>query len=785
MIRFLAQGCVGENFKQDKLQRESKKYALNMNEGIWHQGRELFKGIAKRCVVPVLNEQNEITCFAWQDREANRELRMLQELEACAGALDFRDLYPDCTGVIIHGCNELAWYMKKYLENLGISVTVEGDFWEMLIGADNRKIIRNCNFEIWAERVSEKRQDFRNLQLRSVSAEFECIDEIYEANIKGGMIRDAEVAEEELLLHLKEEKEIVIRGLGTKAQDTYDWLVANDIDICAFQSDREGIRQHTLFGKPVLGKAEVIEQFKKAVILECGSIHSAWGFGEVDDYDYYGYKRNKQYILLRDYVDVPNSNLKHILVGKNVILTGDVRLCNRIYRWLRQNEQGIREIGYWDVLGENEERCDKFKIPWVDIDVHMKDVALILVLPKHFYGRNLKKETVHQAVRYYEKFERFGILDFTEYFSDIGKMIYLETEDEKYYQEKLCPAGIVLGAIPGYCGNELVRDCLQEHPQIIMMNYSAGNGEPLLLDIELYTICIRLAEEAASDILSEFWKIYENEADQGLISKDFPEREKFHHKMEELLKLSDHFSSQELFVMFHLAYLAMYGREISDMKKIVIYWEPHWMPREYVRRFAYWLGCDGVKGNTLIMVRNRYTVAGSSIRGNLKGLNWISGYGSMYNCIFVKSGITHQYWDECVIRFEDLKCKPEKILKELYERLGIPREPVLGGLNEDIFYLKPVYNLYEEYLTGFDRMRISLVAGSFQKQYGYPYESCFSFSRRELQDFFLKEYRWEGLPGASEGKSEEMIIAMQFQIRKLLWMQRYSEVMDEMPDEEF
>lgn len=785
MIRFLTKECVGESFEGEKFHKDIKKYALIMNKEIWNKGRDLFKTIEKINVVPVVNEQNEFVCFAWQDREANRELRMLRELENCEGAFNFRDLYPDCTGVIIHGCNELAWYMMEYLENIGISVKVEGNFWQIISGAINQNITENRNYEIWAEGVCETRRDWNNLKLRSVSVEFECIDRIYEANVKAGRIKDAEENDERLLLRLKKEKEIVIRGFGTKAQDAYDWLRANGIDICAFQSDRAGIRQRMLFGKPILKKLEVAERFQEAVILECGSIHSAWGFGEVDDYDYYGHKRNKKYFLLRDYIDVPNSNLEHILAGKNVILTGDVRLCNRAYRWMSQNEKGIQAIQYWDVLKENEKKNNQLEIPVGSIKEQVKDAIVILILPKHFYEKSLTKAAVYQSARYYEEFERQRIWDFTEYFSDIDKMIYLEMDAEKYHQKKLRPAGILLGAIPGYCGNQLVRDCLREHPQIIMIEYSSGNGEPLWLDIELYTICIRLAEEGASDILSEFWKIYENETDHELIYKDFPEREKFHHKMEELLKLSDHFSSQELFIMFHLAYLAMYGKEISDIKSVVIYWEPHWMPREYVRRFAYWLGCDGVKGNTLIMVRNRYTVAGSSIRGNLKGFNWISGYGSMYNCIFIRSGIIHQYWAECVIRFEDLKSNPEKILKELYERLGISREPVLGENNEDIFYLKPVHNLYEEYLSGFDRMRISLVAGSFQKQYGYPYECCLNFSRRELQELFLKEYRWERLPGALEGKSEEIITAMQFQIRKLLWMQRYSEVMDEMPDEEF
>ncbi|MCI8967756.1 MAG: hypothetical protein HFH75_09250 [Lachnospiraceae bacterium] len=86
----------------------------------------------------------------------------------------------------------------------------------------------------------------------------------------------------------------------------------------------------------------------------------------------------------------------------------------------------------------------------------------------------------------------------------------------------------------------------------------------MFFDIEVYSICICLAEKVVDDILPEFWKIYE--------------------------------------------------------KETVICWEPHWMPREYVRKFAHWLDCDDVKGNTIIMVRNRYIVAGSSIRGNLKDI---------------------------------------------------------------------------------------------------------------------------------------------------------------------
>ena len=42
-------------------------------------------------------------------------------------------------------------------------------------------------------------------------------------------------------------------------------------------------------------------------------------------------------------------------------------------------------------------------------------------------------------------------------------------------------------------------------------------------------------------------------------------------------------------------------------------------------------------------------------------------------------------------------------------------------------------------------MRICLAAGSFQKKYGYPYLNSLSFSRRELQEMFLKGFRFDEL----------------------------------------
>ena len=102
---------------------------------------------------------------------------MLRELEECEGALTFCDLNPNYVGVTIHGCNEIAVYMAGYFTRLGISVNVEGELWKEFGAWENCAIMAHKNYEIWAEGVWQKSGDVNYERLRSVSGEFECVDE--------------------------------------------------------------------------------------------------------------------------------------------------------------------------------------------------------------------------------------------------------------------------------------------------------------------------------------------------------------------------------------------------------------------------------------------------------------------------------------------------------------------------------------------------------------------------------------------------------------------------------
>ena len=763
-----------------------QKEYVTLDETVWEKGRQYFAGhktvFGEAVQLPVLSREGQLLCFAYQDEEANRELRMLRELEECEGALTFFDVNPEYIGVTIHGFNELAYYMDKYLMGLGLAVNVEGELWKEFGIRESHAVMAHENYEIWAEGVWQKSRELQDERLRSVSAEFECVDKIYEANIKAGRISDAEEGRDWLLEKLRDKREIVIIGTDMESQDAYDWLLGNGIDIRAFLTEGRAEGQRRLFGKPVLGKVEILNRFHDVVFIECHSKYSAWGFGDVDHYDYEGYRRNVRYFLLRDYTEIVGNNLQHVLLEKDILFAGDVDLCSRVWKWWRQCRIGTGKAGYWDILEESEPEIRKLQIPSIErAEAEAYDMVM-LVAPEYDSISGMPKDgTRRKYDTYIKKLKECGICDYTDYFSYASKLAGLEIKEEMEIRKELRPLGIVIGAIPWHSGNILMKQIFDGHPQIMLMeeyNYLSQN---------LYFICSRLAEKESSDILTDFWLLYQKEAGEGAIKKDFPDRERFHQKMKELLGLGSRFTSQELFVMFHIAYEAMYGREISNLNNKMIYWEPHSWGRDVLRRWSYWLGGSSLRGFVLSTVRNSYIRAGSRIKESIgKKPVW----GSILWLGTTEKGNKTLYkgWTEHSVKFEDLKKKPKETLTDICEWLHIAFDEILMKTTfhgNEAFYkemkgldLMPVYNPYEEYFTAFDRMRLCLLNSSFQKKHGYPFVNLLDFSRRELQEMFLKEFRWEKIPEAVAGKDEAGVWLIQEMVRKRLWQMRFNELMD-------
>lgn len=273
----------------------------------------------------------------------------------------------------------------------------------------------------------------------------------------------------------------------------------------------------------------------------------------------------------------------------------------------------------------------------------------------------------------------------------------------------------------------------------------------------------------------------------------------FEKKLEALLSVKDCFSSQELFVIFHIAYdEMMHGEKITDVNSKVIYWEPHSFPRQEFPYLAQWLADEKINGQTICMHRDNIVRAGSYYRTILSPYKRYSSLEAICSLSMpptmemddMLEQKTYHNWNEFHVRFEDVKLHPAHELKEICDRFGIAwsetllqstsfGEPWIWREVRD-FDLRPVFNNYEEHLSAFDRFRISLLARSYQKRYGYAYGDSMEFTRSELQEMFLKEFRFqEELQFENEKEKTTYFLRAYEIIRWNLWEARKHEVMDD------
>lgn len=735
MIRF----CNKDDISQKDYELALTRGSLLLEEQVWKKGRDYFRSLMcddkSLFFIPIRNKAGEIICFAYQDNEANRELRFLKEIQETEGALQFTDLFPDIISVTIVGCNELAYYFMQYLNHIGVTVYVAGKYWNDLGYQQNYQEADAHNLMIYAEGSN---QDYLNGYsvnkiLCSMSAEFECIDQIYEENFRQGIIKDTSFSFEGLMERLSEvgETNIFIIGTGERSQDAYDLLLEEGGDVRGFLQN--GLtHERTLFGKPVLSRNEVFMNVSRPVLIQCTDFNSALGTEDTDNYSYYGCERNKSFFLLNDYVDVPESKLIHILKDKKIVLAGDERLCVILRKFYSKVLKDRIAIRYTDNI--TAEAIDD------------KIVVLTLYRP---YGVEvtLNGQLIEKQDAIKDYIEKNGI-DYTDYFSMIEHFVGMEYEERKYRLNNIRPKGILLGNNPWFSGNILFRDLLDGHAQILKMNF-------VILNDNLFSYCIRLSCEKSENIVDSFWQIFNLEANLDCLDWNFPDREKFNIKLRSLLTLSDKFSSQELFIIFTLAYEAMFdSSRLDDISDKVIYWEPHNVDRDNFCYYAKWLEDESILGNTIKIFRNSIVQMGSC-------MNYLISTNSDFNLLrrcLEQLAINKSYesadWKEFIIRFEDLKIAPTKTTSDICEKIGIKWNKSLlqttrGGKKSYYFdasttgfELRPVYDSYEDYLSSFDRFRISVINAYAQKKYGYVYLNSTIFSRKELQEMFLKDFRF-------------------------------------------
>ncbi len=741
-----------------------------LDEHLWENGRKFFNSyqnlMEEVILLPVVDQEGQLICFACQDMDANRELRQLRELQAYRNALSFRDVFPEFDCVTIWECNELAYYFAQYLKEIGVPVSVKGSLWKYFGEWEGCETLDYRNLNIYADGTWEKSNNLRENLLRSVSAEFECIDQVYEKNIQEGWITDQAQTSENLLLWLQKQPELYLIGTGPQTQDTYDFLLEHGADIAGFVSKELDQPRQMLLGKQVCSWYE-IQHSTQAVLIECTQKHSAWGAGYVDFFDYAGYYRNERCILMRDYFEVSKrSLLKHALHGRRIVLTGDSALCGRLLTYLKDQA----DCYYWNYQNAADEWSGCSVLSGEDIT---EEDICIPVFPEYFAPDDhsagiRKKEECLKGIK------ESGVLNLTDYFCDTVSLIQLEHElTDREWKEH--PKGIIIGAISYCCGNMFFRGVLEGHSQILMMDSG-------FLSDNLFSICLRLSAEKSENIAAVFWKIMEEEAEflPAGIENLFPSREKFHKTLERELAKKDSFCSQELFTIFHLAYASMWGEAPADMTDMVIYWEPHLVPRDVCEQYAAWLYHEKVSGYIVNVVRNGTIRAGSYLNfyeheNRLTNLE-IAAYWHMVDEAEPRRE-SYDGFQRVIVKFEDIKCKPEETLESLCQTIGISwSDTFLQTTSHGVqtsyhgttgYDIRPVYDTYERYFSGYDRMRLVLLLSEWQAEYEYPCVDILEFSRRELQEMFVKDFRFEDMYQFHEETDR-----LRYKMQKMNWMHR-------------
>lgn len=435
--------------------------AVALDEHIWENARCFFAGyeamLNEHVLLPVLNGQGQLVCFAYEDAYANREIRMLRELMEQPDALQFSDIYPDVSCVKIYGFNELAYYFAKYLETQNIPVQVAGDMWKGFFeGKDCETLDYSC-MALYAEGVGKKNRNWVENLLRSVCVEFECIDHIYEANIWKGIIKDAAGNWECDIRNYLGGKKVAVFGTDLVAQDVYDFLLAHGVEICCFVDERLEEQGRRLFGKRICASHELRKEYgKDLVFIDGHHKNSAWGNCISDYYDYIGYRRNKSYFMVKDYFDIPRSGLKHILADSEVVLVGDALPCERVREYLCEKVLAARMIPvYTDVL--HQENGYLPDMPMIDMKNIRDDMVCLIVFPE-FADDNLRRFSWEKKKRMISYLKEKGINNFTDYFSYTISFVDIAKElDTKHVRKCLMPKMNMISSIEPHNGLSLIH----------------------------------------------------------------------------------------------------------------------------------------------------------------------------------------------------------------------------------------------------------------------------------------------------------------------------------------
>lgn len=742
---------------------------------IFENGRRIFKkyyGISSNevCLVPVYDQDNTLVCFAYEDELANRQMRELRELQEPYKSdklIRFQEVYSNINVVKISGCNELAFAAREYLTNCGIQVITSGKYWNYLLqetDQDNNTYSDYEVMEIYAEGTWEKKKNLRMELIRTVGVCFEFIDKIYMNNVKAGQICDTNKCITDLPSYLKNRKVVVI-SYKKQGLELYAYLRLHGIEVVAF-IDRTYKQGPSVLGIPVWSENQVVNA-EDVVILNPNEKNSAYGHIHVDSMDYYGFIRNEKYICVQDYIKIEGNFFEQYAKDKPIVFWGNPYFCKYLMSGYEQ-DFGKKDCYYLNVFDENLEAIQDIRTIEKQ-DLPENSIILFVSITSGTWIYPFAQE----KSRYLDELDTVYWEENCDYYCNEGSLLNFNLNKRVDGGRNI---NYLIGQIPGGAGTFLLRGIIDGHPHILTLpNHDIVNENLLRIGMMLSQV----KKEHMYEVFCKLLRDFNNNAAFRVQNQYFSEEFETYFE-EELDRYDDAFGPVSIMNAIVVAYNRVNGKNVANDQKYYIYWEQHggWRDNCDLHKKNIEGSCDAAIVN---MFRNEIIRSGGTVKRDLtvevskelgcdtEATTDVFGFAQSGEAFIEKE----DFKSNIVLSFENLKLNPKEEMKKFCRSSGLEWNDCFLEIQEGFvfpgykngFDLKPVYNAYEEYFNGLDRMKLELMHSYTQKIHGYPYVEMKGYSWFELQELFYKDFKFEKLCTYDSNKK----LQKKKEVMRLMW----------------
>ena len=305
----------------------------------------------------------------------------------------------------------------------------------------------------------------------------------------------------------------------------------------------------------------------------------------------------------------------------------------------------------------------------------------------------------------------------------------------------------------GWSGQWFVNSLFDGHPQILFLENTYWGAD-------IYYIVKKLSK--SQNVTDDFKQIFTKYNDWWGENWDAEKSNRYFEILDKYFKQNERYSEKDILVGINVAYYEMiHGKQPEG--DLCLYIDSHDKGNDFFWPMVEWLkGEIKVEVFLLHMIRRPIIRVGSML--HLHRTVFATGMlrkNEVLSIIFHAFGLKSGYGNKLLgVRFEDVKLAPERTLKKIVEEIGINwNESLLTstmggqeytyGLNTQYkvtgFDIKPVYNMYDEYFSAFDRFRLEYCYSRKNKAYDYPYEEENSVPREliEISNLYAMPWRVE------------------------------------------